>query len=343
MLKRYLKDLCSLFAPSGDECAVRAYIVENLPEYAEYKVDPLGSLLVTVNGLKKANNSVMLDAHMDEVGIIVSGITPNGFLRFKTVGGIDTAVLIARKVRFLNGTIGVICVKPVHLLDDNERDTLPDAENLYIDIGAKDASEANKLVKAGDTATFDTPFCVNDDGIITAKALDDRAGCAVLLTLINSFNDFSYTVSFTVQEEVGLRGAKTAAYAINPDFAVVVESTTAADIDGVAAERRVCSVSNGAVISYMDSATFYSKKLFALTNAVAENSGIKHQVKQLPTGGNNAGAIHLSRCGVPTVSLSVPCRYIHSPSSVADIEDIAEVYRLALEMLKTLAFLPKND
>lgn len=342
MLKTFFKELCCINAPSGSEEAVREYVLNHLPKYTEHRIDPLGNLIVRVNGDKTPQNNVMLDAHMDEVGLIICGITPDGFLKFKTVGGVEPTVLLSRNVMFLNGISGVICTKPVHQLTDDERDGFPQTDELYIDIGAANVKEANELIKPGDTAVFATPYCEMENGRVVSKAIDDRAGCAVLLELINNFRDFSYTVTFTVQEEVGLRGARTAAYSVSPDYAIVVEATTAADIAGVTNEKQVCRLSDGAVVSYMDSATLYDKALYSLALATAENCGIAAQTKQLPTGGNNAGAIHLSRGGIKTVSLSVPCRYIHSPSCVADFGDIQSVYELCRELLIKLSNLKKQ-
>ena len=273
----------------------------------------------------------MLDAHMDEVGLIITSVTEDGFLKFKTVGGIDVSALMFRTVK-INGNInGVISGKPIHLIGGDERKKLPKAENLYIDIGASSKTEALEHIALGDRAVLCGDFEENEQNIIS-KALDDRVGCAVLIKLIKEFDEFDFYASFSVQEEVGLRGAKVSAYAINPDSAIVLESTTASDIAGVGEADKVCSLGEGVAISFMDGATVYDREYYNF----ALSSGLKCQPKTAVAGGNNSGAIHLSREGVRTIALSLPCRYIHSSSSVANKEDIESMYNLAEYMILSI-------
>ena len=230
----------------------------------------------------------------------------------------------------INGKLnGVISGKPNHLLSSEERKKLPKEESLYIDIGASSKDEALSYVSLGDRAVLCGEYAETEENIIS-KALDDRVGCGALIKLIKEFDDYDFYASFSVQEEVGLRGAKVSAFAVNPDSAIVLEGTTAADISGVAEENKVCKLGQGVAVSFMDGATVYDREYYNF----ALNSGIKCQPKSAVAGGNNSGAIQLSREGVRTVALSLPCRYIHSSSSVANKEDAENLYELAQYMLK---------
>ena len=214
---------------------------------------------------------------------------------------------------------------------------MPDSDSLYIDIGASSKEEALKYVSPGDIAYFEEDFIEFGRGLIRSKAIDDRFGCAVLMDMIKREQPYDLTFTFSVQEEIGLRGAKAAAYGVDPDYAVVIEATTAADVSGVKPEREVCNVGGGAVISFMDSASVYDRGLFELASDVAEENGIKFQIKRAVAGGNNAGSIIRSRGGVKTAALSLPCRYIHSQASVASREDMLSVAHLAEKLAERLA------
>ena len=333
-----IKELCTLSGISGRECAVREYIIEKIKDYAEYSVDPLGNLLVFKKGRNPAKNKVMLDAHMDEVGLIITAITSEGYLRFAKVGGIDTRVIIGRPVRVGDKSVGgVIGIKPVHLVEKSAEADIPKADDLYIDIGAKNREEAEALVRLGDAAWFAGDFVEFGNGFIKSKALDDRAGCAILIEMIKSELEYDAWFSFSVQEEIGTRGAQTAAFTIAPDYAIVVETTTAADISGVKDEKRVCLCGKGSVVSFMDRSTLYSRELFDKAFEIAEKNGIACQPKTLVAGGNDAGAIHKSRGGVKVLTVSVPCRYLHSPSCVIKYSDVEESLKLIKAMAEELA------
>lgn len=323
-----LKRLCGLDAVSGDESAVRDYIISEIKDFCEYETDPLGNLIVFKKGKKRPEMKLLVDAHMDEVGLIVTNITDSGFLKFKTVGGIDTAVLMLRRVRIKGEINGVICGKPVHLLSAEEKKKLPKPDTLYIDIGAETKEQAEKLVRIGDRAVIAGEF-ESLGGRIKSKALDDRIGCAVLMELLKRDSKYDFHASFSVQEEIGLRGAKTAAYTVNPQAALVLEATTAADIAGTELSARVCVLGKGPAVSFMDNSTVYDRAFY---NAALE-SGIKCQPKSAVAGGNNSGAVHLSRGGVRTLAISAPCRYIHSAGSIADTEDIKNMAALAEYMI----------
>lgn len=329
-----IKELCSLSGISGREDSVRNYIIEKIKDYAEYSVDALGNLLVFKKGKNPAKNKVMLDVHMDEVGMIVTGITSQGFVKFAKVGGINSKVIIGRSVKVGESAVnGVIGIKPIHLVDKDKEDVIPSADELYIDIGAKDKEEAQAAVSLGDAVWFNSDFVEFGNGFVKAKALDDRVGCAVLIEMIRSELEYDTWFSFSVQEEIGTRGARTAAFNLAPDYAIVVETTTAADISGVKGENRVCVCGNGGAVSFMDRSTVYNKALFDRAFEVAEAKNIVCQPKTLVAGGNDAGAIHKSRGGVKVLTVSVPCRYLHSPTCVIKYGDVEE----SLKLIKTMA------
>lgn len=323
-----IKNLCALDATSGDENAVRDFITKQIDGYCDWRIDNLGNIIAFKKGKKCPQKKVMLDAHMDEVGLIITSITDNGYLKFRTVGGIDVAALMLRKVKIKGEISGVISGKPVHLLSGDETKKLPKADSLYIDIGATSKEEAEEYVMPGDRAVICGETVVSGDKILS-KALDDRIGCAILISLLREMSEYDFYASFSVQEEVGLRGAKTATFAIDPQCALILEGTTAADIADVPEEKTVCKLGEGPAVSFMDNATVYDRDFY---NA-AIISGIKCQPKRAVAGGNNSGAVHLSREGVRTLAISVPCRYIHTASSVADIKDCENALKLAEYML----------
>ena len=331
-----LESLCNIYAPSGNEEAVRDYILKEISNYCDAKTDPNGNIIAFKKGKKSALKKVMLDAHMDEVGFIITAITEQGFLRFSTVGGIETEALLSSFVT-VNGINGVIGLKPIHLCGDEEKKQLPKKEDLVIDIGAKTKEDAQRMVSIGDIGTFISSFKYLSKDTIKSKALDDRFGCSALIELLKEESEFDFYATFTVGEEIGLRGATTATYTVNPDFALVLEATTAADIHGSPEDKRVCLMNNGAVISFMDHSTLYPKELFDLAFQTAKEENIKVQTKSAVAGGNNSGAIHLSRGGVKTLAISLPCRYIHSPNSVASVDDMGAVLGLARALKDRLA------
>ena len=331
MLDR-IKDLSALDGISGREDAVRSYLISSLPDFCTYSVDALGNLLVQVKGQTKAKNRVMLAAHMDEVGLIVTYITDDGLIRFTNVGGVETAVLLGRRVRVgEQGLIGVIGVVPIHLRRDEDELKFPEKDSLYIDVGADSAEELNGLVAPGDAVVFDSELYAFGH-CYKGKALDDRAGCAILLELIREQPAYDLTLAFTVQEEVGLRGAGCAAFTLDPDYAIVVETTTAADIAGAEGEKKVCQLGRGAVVPFMDRATVYSPKLFHRVQELAGEKGFLMQTKTMVAGGNDAGIIHKTAGGVPTVTVSFACRYLHSPCCVIHQDDIEQM-RKAVEAI----------
>ncbi len=325
-----LKELCSLYGASGREEEIREYIISKLPKEAETTVDKRGNLLVFKKGKERPDKKVMLSAHMDEVGMIVTYITEKGFLKFSNVGGINVSALVGKRVVVGEKKIsGIIGVKPTHLLSDDEEKNYPSKDSLYIDIGATSKKEAERYVLPGDYAYFDSDFVKFGDGFIKGRAIDDRAGCAIMLSMLEKELPFDTWFAFTVQEETGTSGAVNAAYSINPDIAIVLEATTAADIDGVSGEKKVCTLGGGAVVSMMDNGTVYPRELYKKAFDEAEKNGIKAQTKTVIAGGNDARVITSAAGGVKVLAISVPCRYLHSPSCVINEEDFLSCRRLA--------------
>ncbi len=332
-----VKELSLLCGTSGRETKIREYIISRIDGKCEWHEDALGNIIAFKKGERAALHKVMLDAHMDEVGVIATFINSDGTIKFSPVGGINTKVLLARQIVFDNGTVGVVGIKPIHLSKGDEKTKIPSQDSLYIDIGASSKEEAEKYIKIGDTGVFLSDFVEFGDSKIKGKALDDRVGCAVLLDMIDSDLPFDAYFSFSVQEEIGLRGATTSAYGIDPEYAIVLETTTAADLIDVPEHKKVCILGEGAAVSFMDRSTLYSKELFDTAFRVAGEKGIKIQPKTVIAGGNNAGAIHKSRAGIKTITVNTPCRYLHSPSCVCDTRDIVSVRQLAEALLGEFA------
>lgn len=334
-----VKELCLLNGVSSGEDAVRDYLMERCRPYAaSMKVDALGNLIVFKRGEKSTGNKLMLTAHMDEVGFIVNDIMEDGYLKFAPVGGIDPRVVIGKRVSVGPGRIpGAIGLKAYHLVSDEEEKRVPDFEDLYIDIGAKDRADAKGVTALGDLAAFESDAVEFGSGMLKAKALDDRVGCAVMLKLIEEELPMDCTFVFSVQEEVGTRGAFGAVFSVTPEIALVLEGTTAADLPGTDAHRRVTALGNGPVLSFMDSGTIYDRGLFELLRVLAEQHHIPWQSKNYTSGGNDSSAIQRTKEGVRTAALSAPVRYLHTPSSVACIQDIHQMHTLVKHFIEAIA------
>jgi len=326
-----LKGLCALSGVSGDEGEVRDYIAGLVGGYAdEVMTDVMGNVIVFKRGAKTPEKKVMLCAHMDEVGVIVTGITDDGYLKFAKVGGVDHRIVVGKSVTFGKRRVfGVIGCKAVHLIKEKERDKVLQVDDMYIDIGAESREGAEKLVSLGDAGAFDADICEFGDGYIKAKAIDDRFGCAVMVDLIKSDLPIDCMFAFSVQEEVGLRGAYTAAYRTAPDIALIIEATPAADFPSVAENKKVCKVGKGVVIPFMDQGTIYDRELFKSLTCIADKNGIPWQTKNVVAGGTDGAAFQRSRAGVRTVGIAAPVRNLHSPSCVAKITDLEAVGKLA--------------
>lgn len=326
-----LKTLCRLSGVSSREHAVRDYIRAQAEPWADQiRTDALGNLIVTKKGKKAAPGYLMLAAHMDEVGVMVDKIHKDGTLGFQFVGGVNRQVVIGKKVYLGEHRIpAVVGMKPIHLTTAKERKEVPKTDKLYLDIGCTSKEETEKLVSLGDVGVFSDDVQEFGHGLLKAKAIDDRVGCSVLLDLLRQELPMDVTFVFTVQEEVGTRGAFGAAFSVKPKVALVVEGTTAADLPGLEGGQRVCSVGKGPVIPYMDGATIYDRELFQLLRSLAEEHQISWQTKEYLSGGTDAKAIQRSRSGVRVAALAAAVRYLHAPSSVASISDYEAMIQLA--------------
>lgn len=316
-----LKELTQGFGPSGRENNIRDIIKSKVSQYAdEVTADALGNLIVRKKGKGK---KIMLAAHMDEIGIIVTFIDDNGYLRFSAVGGLNKQDILYKRVRFENGTVGVIGT------EKENKDKL--ISKMYIDIGTESKEEAEKSVSVGDMAAFEGDYEVSGTKVIS-KALDNRAGCYVLietLKRVKSDNDLYFV--FTVQEEVGLRGAKTSSYAIAPDYAVAVDVTDTGDTPN--AEEMAVKMGKGAAVKVMDRSVLCDGFVRTALIEAAKKNNIPYQLEVMTDGGTDAGAISVSRSGVKTGGVSIPTRYIHSPSEMADMNDIKACIDILSEFL----------
>ena len=334
-----VKTLCYLSGVSGYEDEVREYILERVMPYAdEIMTDPIGNLIVFKRGEVATDKKVMLCAHMDEVGLIVTGIDDEGYLKFACVGGIDRRVLIGKYVFIGDSRVpGVIGIKAYHLVSREEEKNVPKVDEMYIDIGAHSKDEAEKLVCLGDYCAFDDIIVEFGSSMLKAKAIDDRLGCAAMLKLIESDLPCDCTFTFTVQEEVGTRGAKIAAYRVSPDICMVLEGTTAADIPGSSEATEICRLDGGVVIPFMDKGTIYDQGLYKSLTALADANNIKWQTKRMIAGGTDASAIQRSGAGVRTIGLACALRNIHSPACIANTADFQPMLELAKLFLKEIA------
>jgi endoglucanase len=309
---------------SGDEGQVRHYLKKKIEKKVDEIIeDPYGNLIARKGSAKRLR--IMLAAHMDEVGLMITGIEKNGLLKFHAIG-IMPHVLLAKRVSIgKNRVCGVIGHKPVHLTKDEETKKIPDAKGLFIDIGVKSREMASKIATVGDYATFDTEFRENGD-IISGKAFDNRIGCYILLRLIES--DLPLYYAFTVQEEVGLRGAQIAAYRMKPDIAFAIDTTSSGEWPEDKDVPQYPVIGKGPTITVADRRVICDPEIVQSIRETAEAQSIPYQIKRPMVGGTDAGTMHLAREGVRSAVVAVAARYIHSPLAVASKKDISAAIRL---------------
>lgn len=325
-MKDLIKKLTEAYGPSGREEQIREIIrAEVEPLADEVRVDALGNLIARKEG-RSEGKKVMLAAHMDEIGLIVSHVDDKGFLRFQPIGGIDVMTLVGGRVRFADGTVGVIAPE-----DRRQFKKEPELARLYLDIGASSREEAES--RLGEAVGFVRPFADLGKRIL-AKALDDRIACAILITVLRRLKDSPHQVYcvFSVQEEVGLRGARTSAYGIAPDLGLAVDITPAADMPE--AKKLAMKLGAGPCIKVMDSGMLAHPGVKNLLVETAEAGGIPYQLEVLDRGSTDAAAIQLARSGVPAGAVSVACRYYHTPSEMVDMDDVENSVRLLLAVLE---------
>lgn len=314
-----LKKLTQINTPSGNEEDIRDLIKNEISQYVdEVYTDIIGNLIAHKKG---AGKKLILAAHMDEIGIVITFIDDKGFLRFSNVGGLSVSELAHRKVIFKNGVVGVIGS------EEEEFKKKASLSKLYIDIGAASKTEAEKRVSVGDMAAFIGGF-YTDGSSVVSKALDNRAGCYVLLesakNIGSSDNDIYFV--FTVQEEVGLRGAKTAAFGIDADFALAIDVTDTGDTPS--APFMAVEMGKGAAVKVMDRSVLCHHEVREKLIEIAKKENIPYQLEIMTDGGTDAGAIHLTGNGVKTGGVSIPSRYIHSPAEMASVADINACIKL---------------
>lgn len=320
-----LKEFVGVYGPASKEDITRGYITEQIKDYVdEIKTDALGNLIARKKGNGK---KVMISAHMDQIGLMVIDIDDKGFVRFTNVGGISPIISLSQQVIFENGTIGLIFAEPI---DDISKLKL---ENMYIDIGAMTKEEAEKKVKIGDICIYKSEFVENENVIFTPY-LDDRVGCFIAIEALkaikNPINDLYFV--FSVQEEVGLRGAKTAAYNIDPDIGMTLDVTSHGDTPK--AKRFAVGLHQGAAIKVKDNSVISHPKIKELLVELAKENEIPHQMEVLEFGGTDSGAIHISKQGVPSGGISIPTRYVHSTVEMASKADIENCTKLLIKFLE---------
>jgi putative aminopeptidase FrvX len=345
-----LEELSEAFGPSGYEGAVRGRIIEAIQGHVDsYQVDTLGNLIALRRARRRPSPDrqplkVMVSAHMDEVGVMVTHADKDGLLHFSAVGGLDARVLLAQPVVLGEERLpGVIGMKPIHLQEEGERTKLPKVSDLAIDIGATGKEEAEGLAPKGTYGTFATSFAELGGELRTVKgkAFDDRAGCAVLVELLTSDGpgaDYPVDLwaAFTVQEELGLRGARVAAFRVEPDVAFALEGTICDDLPKEKDESLTTELGKGPAITFRDRSVVCDPRLVKHLADVAEAEEIPYQFKQPGLGGTDAGAIHLVKEGVPSAVVAVPSRYIHSPVSLLSLSDLENTVRLMRAALSRL-------
>jgi endoglucanase len=345
----FLKQLSLAFGPSGCEDNVAELIKEKISGLCdEITADKLGNITAFKKGSDSAEK-LMIAAHMDEVGFMVTHIDDEGYLHFSLLGGIDPRVLCGRRVVVGNEkkrVHGVIMAKAIHLQNENERKETTPVTAMYIDIGAENKEKAEKTAPIGSFGTFDSEY-VNfgkDGHMLKAKALDDRLGCALMCDVLEKLKEegktlpFDVYFAFTVREEIGYSGAQTAAFYINPDKAIILEATAIADIPPLNAtvpteHLRVAETGQGGVISYMDKSTIYDEDFVKFAFETGAKYGVKCQPKRYVSGGNDAGVIQRTNKGAKTLALSAPCRYLHTESNVIDMSDYNAMLDLLYHMI----------
>ena len=327
-MNELIRRLVETHSPSGAEDRIRDVIRAEVAALAdEIRVDPLGSLVVRKRG-GDGGKRIVLAAHMDEIGVMVTYIDKEGFVRFTRLGGVQSLTCTGARVIFADGTLGVIGIEGKR----EDKSKVPTLEQLYIDVSA--TSREDCPVQIGDAAVFVRPFTAQGSRLI-AKAMDDRIGCAVMIETLRRLQDTPHDVYFvfSVQEETTLSGASTSVYGIEPDMAIAVDVTLTGDTP----ECRPMAVTlgQGPAVKVRDSGMIAHPKVRDLMVQRAKAAGIPHQLEVLQAGTTDAAAMQLVRAGVPAGCLSIPCRYVHSPSEMVDARDVENGVRLLLEVLQT--------
>lgn len=321
-----LKKMTDAFGPSGNEEVIRDIIIEEIKDYVDsYSVDRLGNL-IAVKGTE--GKKLMIAGHMDEIGLMITDIDEKGYLRFTNIGGVSATTTLSQMVQFKSGVKGVVSIEYIEDIKDVK------LSKMFIDIGAKHKEEAEKMVSIGDVCVYTNNFTVTDNSIIS-KALDDRIGCFVMVEAIKKIKSTPNQLYFvfTVQEEVGIRGAKTSAYGIDPDMGIAIDVTGVGDTPK--ARPMAVKMGNGPTVKVKDMSVICHPEVKELMIKVAKESSIPYQLEVLEYGGTDSGAIHLTRGGVPSGVMSLPSRYIHSPVEMVSKEDVANAIQLLANICET--------
>ncbi len=341
-LVEVLEKLSNANGVTGREEEVGDLMKKYLKPYVdETREDRLGNIITLKKGKKDAP-SIMLAAHMDEVGLMVKNITKRGFLQFAKVGGIDDRILFAQRVIVHTDKTpltGVIGAKPPHIQTEEERKKVIEADKLFIDVGAKDKKEAEKMgVHVGDVVSFDTRFARIGKDIVVGKAFDDRVGCSMMIEVMRRLPkvDCNVYAVGTIQEEVGLRGATIAAFQVAPDAGIALEATVAGDIPGVREGEAPAKVNEGPVLTVADAGLIAHPKILKLLIASAKEKKIPYQLETGIRGATDASKIALTREGVPSGVISVPARYIHSPAALLNLNDVEKAVQLAVVAINNI-------
>lgn len=336
-MRELLIRLCEKNGVSGFEERILEYIAELvLPHVDSAYFDRVGNLVCFKKGKNVPKRKIVFAAHADEVGFVVKHIEQDGTLLFDDIGILPSAMPTRRVVVGEKGVAGVIGSKPVHLIPKEQRGKGVSLSDLYIDIGAKDSAEAEKYVSVGDFVAFDSECVMLSEDILKGKAIDDRAGCAVLISLIRSTLSYDAYFVFTRREELGTLGAISAANNLCPDICVVCESTTASDIYGTPDMRKVVKLGEGVAVPFMDGGTLYSQRLYRLAFSIARENGIPIQTKTMVAGGTDARSFQREGHGCEVLGIALPTRYIHSSGCVCDLRDFDAQLRLASALEEVL-------
>ena len=325
-MKQLIQKLTETFSPSGYENAIREVIrLEVSPLADEVRVDALGNLIVRKGTKSSKGERIMLAAHMDEIGLMATHIDDNGFIRFTGIGGIRPAALTGSRVRFVNGAPGVISSDRI-----TDLTKVPTLEQCYIDVGA--SSQKDCPVKVGDVCGFERPFLDLDKRLV-AKSMDDRIACAVLIETLRQLKETPHEIHFvfTTQEEVGVRGASTSAFGIDPDLGLAVDVTATGDTPK--ALRMEVSLGKGPAIKVKDAGMLADARVVAWMVSTAERLKMQYQREVLEAGSTDARAIQITRAGVPAGCLSIPCRYVHTPSEMVDYGDVQNAVKLLTALM----------
>ncbi|MCD8191061.1 MAG: M42 family peptidase [Clostridiales bacterium] len=338
-MRELIKSLCACSGVSSREEDVRQFIQAQAKPYADsLRVDAMGNLIVFKHGRKSTEKRILLDAPMDEVGVMVSGFTDDGSIRFQTVGPVDRRTLIGKRVYLGENRIpGVVGMKPIHLTTKSERNNLPKLKELYIDIGAKDKAAAKALLALGDVGVFASEFAsFGAEKYCKGKTLDSRISCAVLLKLLREELPVDCTFVFAAQEQVGTRGAFGAAFSERPDIVLCLDSVATGDGPERTEDKVSVTPGGGVVLPVSDRFTMYDRTLFLRLRGLAERENIPWQLKAADPGQSDARSYQRSRCGAQVAGLGLPVRYLHCPTEVASLEDAEGMLRLTRAFLQSL-------